>query len=475
MNSSIICKYCRKPNHSLNYNCNCQTPQWTNKYRTLDLKIRSDEVKKLASESFFEYSFLHPQGMLQHKTLPYNHNVANEYPTVGLTPLYNLDRLSQHYGAEIFLKDEGKNPSGCFKDRETMLCLLNSKHHNLLKATIFSSGNAAASAAFLANHSGHKLITFVSGDTYLEKINYIRSYGADVIVIGDSQSNFEQGYELFSTLNAQDIFTENGYDNWSVCNPYRIEADKTISLEIIKQLSVGKKRIIVPDYVIVPTANGSCLTGIWKGFKELEKAGVILRLPKMVSAGIKHANPVAKAVETEITERPVSCDLSKLESKDAQVGSVIVAEEGYDSMEASKAILESSGCALEFQRSDIQHALTQFLEIEEEKALEHSILPEPAALTSLAAINKLKRETGISSSDRVVTIATGDGLKAENMLFSLLSKSPVSHQKVIHILNNKKKRKNKIRSSKGKRINTEENVEALTEAFSQLQSQFVNA
>lgn len=474
MNPNIICTFCGRQNHSLNYNCDCEKTDWSHTYRTLHHKAKTEEIEDLAPDSFQEYSFFNPLGMLQHQTLPFDKTVTYDYPTVGLTPLHELNNLSQLFGAQVYLKDEGHNPTGCFKDRETVLCLQNSKRRKLKKATIFTSGNAGASAAYFAKRSGIDLIAFVPGDTYPEKIDYIQNRGADVVVIGDDNTNFEKGYELFADLNAEHVFARQGYDNWSVCNPFRIEGDKTIALEIIKQFSMGKKGTQVPEYVIVPTANGSCLTGIWKGFRELEKAGVILKLPRMISVGIKNANPVAKAVRRQTTDCPVSCDQSKPDSEDMKIGSVITAKQGYDSMAASEAVLESGGHAIELQKSDIKQTLVDFLELEESLAIEYNILPEPAALTSIAAIKQLDKKMKLSLSDSVVSVATGHGLKAKNMIYSLISDRPVLLQKTKHILDKKEKAEKNSVTANGKRINVEPNPEAVLQAFVQLQPRYVN-
>lgn len=475
MNPNIICTFCHRENHSSNYLCNCKSGTWMRGYRTLTHEVQPQELQALVARSFREYSFFHPKGMLQLATLPFNNFSNSDYPTVGLTPLYKLDEFSRLYGAQIYMKNEAHNPSGCFKDRETMMCLFNSKKRSIKNATIFSSGNAAASAAYFANYSGHSIIAFVTGDTDAEKIDFIRSHGADVIVIGDRHTSYEKGYELFSALNADNFFSSQGYDNWSVCNPFRIEGDKTISLEIIKQFSAGLPTVQVPEFVIVPTANGSCLTGIWKGFKELRQSDVISRLPRMISVGVKNANPVAKAVEKNITEYPVRCNLSESDALDMGVGSTIIAEEGYDSLSAAEAVLESDGAAVEVQKSDIKRALVDFLEIEEQVALENNILPEPAALTSLAALKKLGSMISLSVSDRIVSIITGSGLKAERKLFSLLSEKSVLQQKAIHIINNKKVSENHITSPRGKRIDAEPNPESLARSFAFLKGQYIHA
>lgn len=403
--------------------------------------------------------------MLQHKLLPNREYAEEYYPTVGLTPLYRLKNISRHYGAEIHLKDEGCNPSGCFKDRETMMCLLKSKEEGKNKAVIYSSGNAAASAAHFAEQSGHQLIAFVPGDTYAEKIDYIRDHGADVIVIGDQKTNFEEGYELFSKLNENDLFAENGFDNWSVCNPYRVEGDKTIALEIIKQLSGDNENLKVPDFVLVPTANGSCLAGIWKGFKELFESGVIPGLPKMISVGIDNANPTAKSIRLNETKHPVRCDISQTASSDMKVGSIIVAERGYDSMEAAEAVIESGGKAIELNTSDIRQTLVKFLELEGSCALKHKILPEPAGMTSLAGITKLKKSDDFSASDTLVSISTGDGVKAQNILHSLLTKRPDLEEKVDQIVAHKNSFNIDDSSDRGQKNKVNPDVEALRRSF----------
>ncbi len=466
MNYSSTCLYCGQPQNGLNYSCNCNAYEWTSEYRVIDLEI--DINPQNISESYQTYSLNSPEGILQYGGLPFQHIHTEVTEIPGLTPLHELTNLSVYYGCSIFLKNEGDNPSGCFKDRETLLCLLNSEYNGLKKAVIYSSGNAAASAAHFVERTSRKLLTFVAGDTYPEKIDYIRKRGADVIVIGDNQTNFETGYRLFSDMNQQRIFTDYNYDNWSVRNPYRVQGDKTISLEIVKQLSEDSCQKAVPDYVIVPTANGSCLTGIWKGFKELKQAEVIARLPRMIPVGMKDANPVCKAVRLKQTDKPVRCNLSQIDPEDTEVGSTIVAEEGYDSIEAARAVIESGGFEVELHTADIKNALIDFMEHEATLALNDSILPEPASLTSLAAIKKMKDDI-LSPSDIIVPISTGDGAKSKNLIVSLLSDRPVLREKANRIVEEKQNINSLPNTHMGKKINVEANLESLTQSFKKLQ------
>lgn len=298
IHSEKKCLYCGLINNSINYTCGCNDEEWFNEYRILDVKqILTKEGLEALRQSFCRYRFDHPDGIIQYAGIPFREYYPKELEPVGMTPLYHLKHLSVQYGVQTYIKNEGHNPSGCFKDRETLLALLNTRRRGLRHAVIYSSGNAAASAAIFAQKLNMQLITFVAGDTYPEKIEFIQEHGSDVIVVGDEHTNFETGFRLFAEINAKEVFAQNSFDNWSVRNPYRVHGDKTTALEILKQLNDNSIVINVPDYVIVPTANGSCLAGIWKGFLELKEAGVIKKLPKMVSAGIIHANPVSQAVK----------------------------------------------------------------------------------------------------------------------------------------------------------------------------------
>lgn len=471
MNYKRVCLYCGEPNDGLSYSCTCNKEGWINQYRVIDLDMELHINRQIIKDSFQNYSFSNPEGLLQYKGLPFHHIMPNISNAPGLTPLYELSNLSINHHCTLFLKDEGANPSGCFKDRETVLCMLNSQYNNINKAVIYSSGNAAASAAYNAEQSGHRLVTFVAGDTYSEKIDYIRSHGTDVIIIGDSQTNFETGYRLFSEMNEKRTFARLSYDNWSVRNPFRVQGDKTIALEIIKQLSEDEPGTIVPDFVIAPTANGSCLAGIWKGFRELKRAGIIATLPRMISAGIKNANPVAKAVRLRQTDQPVRCNLAEVATRDREVGSTIVAEEGYDSIEAARAVLQSGGFEVELHTQDIENALIKFLEVEEKLAIGHQLLPEPASFTSLAAVGKIQQRVSLSPDDIVVSISTGDGQKAEHLLTSLLTDKPVLQEIVSQIIKKKETTNHPSFTTQGQQIHTEANIEAITEAFHQMQKQ----
>lgn len=469
------CLKCQHISETLNYTCTCGSEDWTKEYRILGVtcQLSPEEIQE-ARMAFWDYDVHHPQGILQYFLTPHQQYKEAIDFKVGGTSFIPLEKLSQYYGTQVFLKNEAGNPSGCFKDRETVMAALHSMAQHLKKAVIYSSGNAAASAALFANHLDFQLITCVAGDTYPEKIEYIRKKGSAVIRIGDQHTNFEEGYRLFAQLNNEGFFTQNGFDNWSVRNPYRVLGDKTTALEIIKQFSAKTGRPnAVPDFVIVSTGNGTCLAGIWNGFKELKKLGLIDRCPRMVSAAIKNASPVYKAFKKRMTSKPAICDLDEVPESDKEIGSTILAEEGYDSMEATKAVIESKGLAIEVSRRGIRRALIDLLKQEEAKALEHQLLPEPASLVTLAALKKMKKQKKVDQESSVVALISGHGAKAKDLLLKMLKFRPKLQKVMLQIIQERKSHQNNCAGlEKGELIEIDADLQELRAAIRKLNREF---
>lgn len=464
-----VCLYCGEKYTASNYNCSCSDKQWQDEYRTLALEfdyLPGD--KRRIKNSFEDYNLSDNLGMLQYEALPGLSFVKEDELKVGNTPLLALNNLADSINNQTFIKVEGHNPSGCFKDRETMMCLLNSRKLGLDSAVIYSSGNAAASAAVFAQHHHMHLITFVSGDTYREKIDFIKDRGADVIVIGDDHTNFEEGYRIFCRINAENQFLKAGYDNWAVTNPYRTQGDKTMAVEIIKQLSDEHQKTSVPDYVIIPTANGSCMAGVYRGFKELFDLNLIDHIPKMVSVGIKNANPVAQAVNKQQYQKPEACDLSHVNARDAKIGSIILAEEGYDSIQAALAVEQTNGLALELTRKDIEELYLLLLDTETELMQEEDIIPEPASVLPIAAAKKLADKSILLPTDTVVAVVTGSGLKAKQKIQEIMADQPDAWKIAEEILARKRKQQYPKDTKKGREVAVPAQKEKVIEAFNKL-------
>lgn len=463
------CIFCGSADPRPDYTCDCRQEEWTNEYRVLKIRLKGDDLKKMIQSSFENYDPAHPDGMYQYKGLPNLDEKESLPQAVGGTGLFKLPVMPEDPQIELYIKNEGDNPSGCFKDRETVSCLLNSKKNDLNKAVIYSSGNAAASAALLSQFADIELVVFVPGDTYPEKINYITDHGADVIKIGDENTGFEEGYRIYAKMAADGYFLQNGYDDWSVRNPYRVEGDKTMAVEICKQLGKLKdKDAVVPDFVIVPTANGSCLAGIWKGFKELKEAAVIYSLPKMVSVGIEEGSPVYKAVEEQVKGEPVKRSLDEVDEKDAEMGSIILAEEGYDSIEAAKAVRESEGYAFELSAEDIKEFYDKLISDSKLLLNRYDLLPEPASVLSIAAIPHLRDKLEKAGEQLIVSVITGHGMKARNKVEDLIDDDEKINEIVDPLILRKKNSTPPKALKRGKVLNATVDMEDIKTTFEDL-------
>jgi threonine synthase len=183
------------------------------------------------------------------------------------------------------------------------------------------------------------------------------------------------------------------YDCNAALNPYRLEGNKTEAYEIYKSL------MDIPDWVVVPTGNGSNLAGIWKGFKEMFDLGITNRLPKLICVQVKGGDPIAKAFEQK---KDTSV---RIENPPDSIAEGIVARDCYDATKALRALRESNGIAVAVDDLEV-------IEYMELLAGKEGVFVEPTSATTLAAIGKLRETYAIDKSDKIVCVLTGSGLKA---------------------------------------------------------------
>lgn len=309
---------------------------------------------------------------------------------VGNTPVSRLQNIGAAVGLEkLWVKHEELNPTGCSKDRESMLVIATALKNNIRKVVIVSSGNGALSTAAYAQKAGIECICYIPEKTSPEKQKLMKLFGASLVTI---PGFYEDVYRHV---------VDTKPEGWNVTtgqNPIRIEGDKTIAYELWEQLGI-------PDVILTPSGNGGCLAGIWKGFTELKKIGKIDRLPQMVSVQVKGASPLKVALMQ-------AKDFVVLGDIDDSIAEGIVAQESYASPKAVKALRESNGYVIEVTDKEIIHALGAVIQAE-------SIIPEPTSAAVYAALPKLQ---GVNSQSLVVAINTGSGMKLLSKITQLLSK-----------------------------------------------------
>ena len=306
--------------------------------------------------------------------------IAVELPgKVGDTPLQQARNLGQAVGlTNLWIKHEETNPTGCLKDRESVVVISAAIEKGFDKVYVISSGNAALSTAAYANKAGIHCTCYVPEKTSQGKQDLMHLYGADIITISGF---YEDVYRKVVDMNPP------GWNVTSGQNALRIEGAKTVAYELFEQLGT------VPDVVVVPSGNGGALAGIWKGFIELQKLGKITKLPQMVSVQIKDAAPFSVAMAT-------GQDFAVLGEIEDSIAEGIVAQESYCSPKAMAALRESGGYVVEVTDDEIKAALKTVIQLE-------SFVPEPTSAAVYAALPKLH----VDSNTLIVAINTGSGMK----------------------------------------------------------------
>lgn len=288
---------------------------------------------------------------------------------VGNTPLINFKN-------NIFLKLESKNPTCSYKDRESLYLLKKAKSLGIDKVEIVSSGNAALSTAYFGKILGIKIKCHIPQHTSFDKKRILKELGADV---EEYKGIYEEIYHKIK---------HNFFGYWNITpgmNKYCGEGSKTIAFEIYEQCGV-------PDIIMVPCGNGTVLSGIWKGFKDLQETKNLKKMPIMIGVQVENANPIYVALKK-------GKEFVSLKNIPDSIAEGIVAAESYSSKDAIKALKESKGEIINVNEFEIFKAY--------DYCLTNSIDCEPTSSTVFVALNKLKYDTF----DKIVLVVTGSNKK----------------------------------------------------------------
>jgi len=304
----------------------------------------------------------------------------------GGTPLYKCERLAERLGIKnLYVKNEGANPTGSFKDRGMTVGVSKALEFNVKTVICASTGNTSASLAAYAARAGLNCVVLIPyGKIALGKLSQAMMYGAKVVAV---KGNFDAALKI--VVNASKTF---GLYLLNSINPFRIEGQKTAAFEICEQL--GWK---APDRIIIPVGNAGNITAYWKGFKELEAIEIIKELPRMTGVQASGASPIVNAFANRSEKiEPVS--------DPETIATAIRIGNPVNWKRALKAIRESGGVAVTVTDDEIIYAQKLLARTE-------GIFVEPASAASIAGLKKLIESGEIGSEETVVCIATGHGLK----------------------------------------------------------------
>lgn len=211
--------------------------------------------------------------------------VSDKTPVVtlneGNTPLIYSPVLSQITGCRVYLKFEGSNPTGSFKDRGMTMAISKAVEEGSKAVICASTGNTSASAAAYAARAKLRCVVLLpDGAIAMGKLAQAMIHGAKVLAI---KGNFDQALELVREISSQYPITL-----VNSVNPYRIEGQKTGSFEICDALGTA------PDFHAIPVGNAGNITAYWKGYKEYQKAGKIHALPRMLGFQASGSAPIVR-------------------------------------------------------------------------------------------------------------------------------------------------------------------------------------
>lgn len=310
----------------------------------------------------------------------------------GGTTLHECKNLCKLFNAKnLLVKNEGENPTGSFKDRGMTVAISKVLENEVKIVACASTGNTSASlAAYAAKANIKSIILVPEGKVALGKMVQAIIHGAKIIQVNgnfddalDSVKRLVKHYPQICLLNS--------------INPFRIEGQKTLAMEICSQLNYNP-----PDVIILPVGNAGNISAVWKGFKEFKELGLIPKVPRMIGIQAEKAAPLTKAFKEGKNEISVV-------TYPETIATAIKIGAPASWKKALKAVRESRGLLETVSDNEI-------IEAQKLLARKEGIFVEPASAASIAGLKKLLENDQIDKHENIVCITTGHGLKDPDVI-----------------------------------------------------------
>lgn len=315
----------------------------------------------------------------------------------GGTPLHHCHNLGKKYKLQnLYIKNEGANPTGVFKDRGTLVEVTKAQEMGAKAVCFASTGNMAASVSAYCTLAKIPCYVLVPEGTPIGKLAQTLSYGARIIQVRGTYSECAALAEEMAKRHG--FYLAGDY-------AFRLEGQKSQAYEIAEQL--GWK---APDYLLCPVGVGTNLSAIWKGFVELKLLGLIESLPKLIAVQPDNCAVVVNAQNSK------SKKLIPLE-KPNTVCSAVAVSMPFDGPKVLKALKDSHGSAVSVSDEEV-------LLMEQNVAKEEAIFVEPSGALPMAAVAKLAAKGFFKATDVIVCVATGNGLKDPKSAVKMIPDPP---------------------------------------------------
>ena len=320
------------------------------------------------------------------KFLPVNDQTPVITLDEGNTPLIQAARLAKKIapGIDLYLKFEGANPTGSFKDRGMTLAISKAVENGARAVICASTGNTSASAAAYGARAGLAVYVLIpAGKIAMGKLSQAMMHQATVIQV---DGNFDQALSIVKTLSAA-----HHIELVNSLNPFRIEGQKTAAMEVCDQLGDA------PAVHVLPVGNAGNITAYWKGYKEYRAANQSRSLPRMIGFQAAGAAPI---VLGRVVENPQTVATA------IRIGNPASWQAAVD------AVKESSGAIDSVTDEEILQAYVAVAGTE-------GVFCEPASAASVAGVMKLSRQGRLREGETVVCTLTGHGLKDADTAISV--------------------------------------------------------
>jgi threonine synthase len=307
--------------------------------------------------------------------------------SVGWTPLIRANRLAADLGLKhVWVKDDGRQPTASLKDRASAMAVVKAQEKGASVITTASTGNAAAALSGLCASVRQRNVIFVPQSAPAAKIAQLLVFGSRVMLV---KGTYDDAFDL-CMLAAREY---GWYNRNTAYNPYMTEGKKTASLEICEQLGWQ-----APDVIFVSVGDGCIIGGLHKGLKDLRALDWIDHMPRLVGVqaeGSAYMYQAWSEHESVLTKPPIAAHT---------VADSISAGLPRDRLKAMAAVRETGGAFVKVSDPEILAAIPAL-------ARGCGVFAEPAGAAAYAGLLKALHDGQVRADERIVVLATGNGLK----------------------------------------------------------------
>jgi threonine synthase len=364
-------------------------------YQALKGQFTPDHFMPLPEASLWRYLNLLPVHDPGGKNTPLHH--------AGWTPVYKPTRLAKKLGLKnLWIKDESPNPTASFKDRASAIVVARAAEIGADVIVAASTGNAGAALAGMAAAVGVKAVIFAPRTAPPAKIAQLLVFGARVLLV---DGTYDQAFDL--SIQASEEF--GWYNRNTGFNPFTAEGKKTAAFEIWEQVIRSLPQQGQPLTIFIPVGDGNIISGVHKGFKDLDAMGWLRQMPRIIgvqsegSAAVANAfykgNEEIEAVHADTLADSISVDLPR------------------DGVRALRAARETGGTYLTVPDEDILAAVAELGWV--------GIFAEPAAAAAYAGLVKAVDDGILKPDDPTLVLNTGSGLKDVKAAMQAVTEAPV--------------------------------------------------